>query len=354
MKKSEVYWGILSATFTSLLLITLHILFGKFFYFGFFLLLAGFLGLLFFLISLEMVMKDKAAFKAAFLTGLLALGIFTGVLCTGLFESIVVSSDSYIDTSWGAVVLQIRNSGLSDVNIQTITVGDITYTPIDYSGQKYELSLERGQNALLIVHYRSGDLAYNRISPEIAESTIQDNPWGVLFLSNVYVTPLTYSAGEKYVVILKTQLKEHHSQIEAKLTAEENLEILDAYGRIYGNEEIGIFFELNKTHIKTDGSVDPPICIYSIQIGNMTIEFHPCVRVGGTTSWEPEWWREYWFWVRSDGEIDCHPPYLWEGNAEVKPEPDLAAFVPYELYEVVFWTLANKTYRCTMTFLPTQ
>lgn len=350
MKKSEVFWGISSGTCAGLLLVTLYKLFGKSFFFGFFLLLAGYLGLVVFFVSLEWVMKGRAASKAAFLTGLLALGVLTGGLCTGLFESLVISPDSYIDVSWGAIVLQVRNVGLSDAKIQKLAVGEVTYIPIDYSGQKYELPLERGEKALLVIHYRSDDLAYNKISPEITKSAIRDNPLGVLLITNFNITPLTYSAGEEYIMIIRTQLKEHQFQIEANLTTDENLEILDAYGKIYGNEGIGIFFKLNNTHTKPDGSVDSPICIYSIQIGNMIIEIHPSVTVWGTAPWMSEWQKEYEFWVGSDGKIDIRPPYLWKGNAEVTPEPDFTAFTPYEPYEVVFWTLTNKTYRCNITF----
>ena len=77
---------------------------------------------------------------------------------------------------------------------------------------------------------------------------------------------------------------------------------------------------------------------------------HPSVTVWCTAPWMSERHNEYEFWVGSDGKIDIRPPYLWKGNVEVTPDLDFHAFTQYGLYEVVFWTLANKTYRCNITF----
>jgi hypothetical protein len=348
MKRDEIFWGILSFALTCFFSFAVYLLSGSEAF-----IIALLFDVLVFLGFWELAMKG-GNYRIGFVVVFLVLALLAVGLPFGTFESVRISSDSYIDVSWGAVALQVQNVGLSTISIQAITVGNITYTTLSFVGEKSGLPLGRGQNSMVVVYYHtSGDLAFH-VSPPVNVTTevIRRSFWNWLFVSDAYVTPVTYLAGQKYPVIIRTQFREHYFEVEAKRTAPENLEILDAYGLIDANQDIGLFFKLNNTYAWDYQYENPPVQICSLQVGNMTFTFHPSVSVYASGPDDGEFEREYYFFFKANGEREHFLPYRWDGLIDVKPELDPTSFRLFESYEVTFWTLSNNTYTNTMTFSP--
>ncbi len=334
MKKPEFVFMVLSAVLTTLIFIVID----EFLPFPVFFPLWVFIVILLFVGIWEALIRGKVFVQVAFLVASLVLTLFIGGLFVGSFEALDISSDSYVDMSYGSIGLQIRNIGLSKAEIQTITVGEITYNVAMFRVGRTELPpLSRGENALLTIRYGSGIYRYGGYEEKL--------------VSNSNVTPSTYSMEGEYPVVIRTRFKEYHFQIEGRLSAMENLEILAAEGRLYESAltaSIYINFQLNNTGLA-------PIFVHSVQIENMLFQFYPSITVPHS-----EWWGRLeppriGLKAYSDGRITCHSPsyprYYGETSVEVTPEFNLSAFSLNESYTVVFWTLTNQSYETSMTVL---
>lgn len=338
MKYSETRWAILSAIFTILLsIVIVYLLFGRFFL-SFFLVPLGLFILLIFLVIWELLAKKKGFVRVTFLATLLILGIFAGGLCTGLFESVTLLEDSFIDLSNCAAILHIQNTGLTNVELSRIKIGDIT---CDTSSQRWLATLSRGAAKYLVIHY-----AHRRFQwwDEQSFYAYEDSYRASgAYQTDVEVAPFTFQNGSEYLVTLSTKgFLKHSFRLEAKHTMEENVSFQAHVVNVNrdGNYCVpDIHFEFNITSTS--------VChIYYIKIGNYTLWFNPPQRI--------TYWSYYSFAIHLSSSLWRYPPKGFETSglpSEITSTPSItsSSFRVGETYNIIMRTMTNNNYTTTIT-----
>ena len=291
----------------------------------------------------DALIKGKRATRSIFLITLAISGIFTGGLFTGLFDSISVSADCYIDLSYCTIVFQeIQNVGLSGIEIVGLRIDNITYTftSVPYNG----VILSRGDSALFVINYMHNEFVwwdYPLPSEWAVKAVIEGSPfeYNGRISPNTYVTPLTFHVGGKYPVVVKTRTREHHFLLEARLTAEEDFNILWAQGKILSGKSnrIDLSFRFNNTG-------NSLIYIYNIQIENLTLRFSPPLLVMRQKKFE-----DILIDLHYDGKVGYSTSALWYGKIVAEPLSAISTFIADRSYGVVIWTMTNNRYSTAIT-----
>lgn len=337
MKLSRLLFGVLSAIFSALI----YSLINEFVGFSF---LTIFLAIFVFVFLWEVLTTGRLVVKAAFLACLSILVLINGGLVLGAFEAIDVSPTSLIDLSEGSIILRMHNSGLSQADIETLTVGEITYnfTRSEVDALKRGLPLGRGENTLLKIGYGRDIFEYGKTSSDY--TSYSESHYEERIATTSSLTPLTFYSESAYSCVIRTRFREYHFLMERKPSLVENLDILQVEGTISVNRNAEITFRLNNT-AQTD------LYIYSVQIGSLTLKFAPFISIYPTFP-EYNWTSEIRFFLYSSGQIRLlgPPNSRYFSNVQAEPTFDLSMLTVNGSYEITFWTLTNKMYHSTVTF----
>lgn len=291
--------------------------------------------------------KTKRAYKTVFLATLVVSTSFAFGLYTGLFESMILLDDSWIDISHSAVVFHLRNNGLTDWTVREVRISDITFTP-KYPHSSLKQDLQTGDMAYFIIYY-SEDV-FEWIPPEstaFSSWSPINRPFSTYFISswsclpNQDINPSTFQNGSTYQVVFDTGgvLKHSYSfDIEARPTSDEELNVT-ATTKLY-EDRVDFWFEFNNTG-------EYYSYIYSIQIANVTFYFEPLIRI------EPSWWTQSPMWYRmilsfnDDGLYAISPAYL--GNITSTATLRHSMLEVGTTYNVIVRTMTNNLYIAHVT-----
>lgn len=216
----------------------------------------------------------KRAYKTLFLATLFASTGFTVGLYTGLFESLILHVDSWIDISHSAAIFHLKNNGLTDWIIEEVKISNITFTLKYPAAKRY---LGTGDTAHLIIYYSENTFQWipstyaATISWEQADPFHPFSPMEWPCSVKGEVSPSTFQNGSRYKVVFATNgVLKHSFDTEAKLTLDEELSVT-AIRWLYENSmQISVRFNNTGNYFSY---------IYTIQIANVTFYFEPPLRI---------------------------------------------------------------------------
>ena len=290
------------------------------------------------LIFYDLMEKGKKTTRITFLVVLAGSGSFLGGLHMGLVESMSLADDSLLDISNCVVALHVRNTGLSDIEIAEVTVGDITFDTPYY----IPLVLAIGTEAHLIFNYVKETFIWSETPLSIEEVLSRDTGG---YTSDVKATPLTFQNGSMHPVTFHTQgLFQHAFSLKAEVTSEEGLDITE-FIDYEADQFVEFEFYLNNTGASQ-------CYIHEIQIGDVTFRVKPPFPVT-----LPEHPRDIWDYphIRIIVPEEGFSPTIrgsswWHGEVTAEPTPNMLMFQENETYEVTFWTMTNNyTFNITIT-----
>lgn len=283
----------------------------------------------------------RRAYKTVFLVALVISAGFTVSLYAGLFESVTVLDASWIDISHSAMILHLKNTGLTDWIIKDIDFGNVAFT-LEYP-RVYAYVVQPWDTAYLIVYYCEN--RYEWISSTRAASTGWDpsDPFAswwpssahLTFLAQGGISPSTFQNGSSYEAILTANgILKHRFDIEAKFTLDEELKIT-AYRRLMEN-----FVEFT---VRLNNTGDYDSYIYTMQIANVTFYFKPPMRI------RPSDWRtgEIYVYVHSAGFYGGGFDYY--GNVSANVTLNLSMFETGTTYDISVRTMTNNLYITNVT-----
>ena len=256
-----------------------------------------------------------------------------GALDNGLFDSITLLEQSGIDLYNCRVSFNIKNNGLTDVQISTIEIGNVTF----YFGK---FGLERGKNATLALSYGSETFDY-----WINVGGLKY--WGTSGLSaNCEITPITFIEGRRYPVVVRTEdLAKCGCEVEAGFSKTEEIFGIEVYAcleeRTLGNQT----YYLPYIWVDLDMALDSVTYIHSIDIGNLTIWFDPPICM----------LTEHSGHYQKDFSLSFYPDHVnvYSGYPPVNAIPNQSLNVPIfeagETYNITIRTMMNNNYTTSIT-----
>lgn len=284
----------------------------------------------------------KATHQAIFLGILIASGALLGGTYGKLYESMKLLADSKIDMSHCTMIFHIRNTGLTTVDIQKVSVGNITFTL--RASRYYHRSLPRGTSGHLMIYYGAGTWELISSEEEYQGPRPELYPWRAV--ADKRVTPITFQNRSKYPVTFHTlgPLK-HNFLVEAELTSTENL-VISARSHLHETEDPQIDFLLFFNNTETVRGY-----VYSTQIGNVTLQFSPPLPVLPSSSYWYNKYRELDVIVHETSPLHYYFYGLptWDGKITATPEPRTSMFTLNKTYEITAWTMTNNHYTLNVT-----
>jgi hypothetical protein len=291
-----------------------------------------------------------------FLFTILALLIitpgFTICLTGGVFNSITLSNDSFIDLSHCTVFLDIHNIGIKDVVITNVTVGHLVWTFPSLNSVWWNLKkLPRGQNTTLTLVYAH---PYDGMPGMYSNLIEPDGPYD---LEGRGINPATFLEGEAYPVKVQTDGPITFGfQVEAKYLKHEEIRGIHAraiflHNRTEENEsycvpEIVVWFDMPATSLGF---------IHSITVGPLTLTFEQPILIPrnnfGSTQQYTSIMIDYR--VNASGQYSAFVSDVWPSSVvePVLPNQPLTSppFKIGETYSLTVQTMENNNYTATIT-----
>lgn len=278
-------------------------------------------------IALRVSPRTKKRYKAMFLTASVVAAGFTVGLYSGLWESVILLDDSYIDISRCAVVLHLKNNGLTEVIVNQIEVGNTSFTvssPYSVKG------LQPSETANLVIYYveKNLQLLTDRIEIDF------DPWWGADVSVNQEVIPSTFQSGDSYPVVLTTNsVLKHRFSVEAKRTLDEKLDIKASMWHFENSVAISIRFNNTGSNY---------LYLYSIKIADVV--FKP----------EPPAVIPYYDSNHLALYFEDEPAISWTSNMIIHkisatPKPELDMLEMGATYDILVRTMADNLYVTNVT-----
>ena len=266
---------------------------------------------------------------------IIAPASFTAGLNYGIFDSITLLEDSVIDLSHCTAWLNIKNNGLTDVQISKIEIGNLICNVSKQYSYLWRKNLKRGKTATLGIYYARRSFQWGAILG-------RNPPYGAYrFGSSLEITPTTFTEGKYPVVIHTDGIIAYRFEIEARLSRPE--EIYGFQAKIYnlGEERIGdqnyclpdIEFRFEMVPLSV-------AFIYSVAIGNLTIKFSPPILV-----------QRYEFY--NDFDLRLFTDRIYVNGSPTTAIPSQPLNMPIfrvgETYNVTVRTMVNNNYTTSIT-----
>jgi len=279
-------------------------------------------------------MGNKVLIFGFFSLIIVPLGIVAG-LHNGLFDSIKLLEPSGMDLYNCWVLLNIKNNGLTDVQISKIEIGDLV---CDISSQWYNDNLKRDRNGTLFIYYAHEGFMWESIWG-------WHNPYHTTgrFHSNLEITPATFAEGKIPVVFHTDGLLTCRFEIEARFSKSEeihgfNVSIINlGQGKVEDQN-----YCLPDMSFNFDMAPSSKAYIYSVDIGNLTIKLGPPLLI-------PDYGfhRDFSLYLNPD-HITVYGP----STDAIPSQPlSLPVFRVGETYDVTIRTMANNNYKTSITMM---
>lgn len=277
---------------------------------------------------------------------------FTASLNGGVLDSVTLLSDSVIDLSSCTAFLKIKNDGSTVFTISTIEIGGLV-CDISWLARLGESTLGLGETMAFDVYYAHS--GYESYAPSLSTGAeIDPNPYDavVYFDSNIEITPTTFTEGKCAVVLHSERLLAHRLEVEAKFVEPEEIEGVQTFVYNLHEERIndqnftlfGVDFNLNMTF--------PSVaCIYSVDVGNLTIKFNPPIFVQGSSGSSDDYYSSFALGF-SRNEIFVNPHSARVITAIPSRPLDAPIFTVGQTYKVSIRTMTNRNYTTSMTIMP--
>jgi hypothetical protein len=192
---------------------------------------------------------------------------FTFCLASGVFDSLKLSNDSYIDLHNCTVFLNVQNVGVKDVVITNVTVGNLVWAFSSLNSAPDTLErLPRGENITL-------SLVYAHLGYELYWANINyDGPY---CLNGGAVEPTTFQDGKTYSVKIQTDGPTFMFQVKAEYLTREDIQRIQAdayniYNLTEGNETYCLFWISIQFYALSWWS---RIFVHSFTVGPLTFTF---------------------------------------------------------------------------------
>jgi len=285
--------------------------------------------------------KRKSARRLILLVFTLAVivpSVFATSLSVGLFDYVSLAEGSMLDLNHCTALLKLRNSGLSNVEIRTIQIDNITYDVSTQYGRPRSYSLKRGETATLAIYFaRNGFMWGGSLESGYFDPMIQ-------FDSDVDIAPTTFVEGEHPVRIHTEGLMDFESKINTAYSSNE--EVKSIQGKIFNLNEQRIG---NQSFCQPDMTItlDMPegsvAFIYSVTLGNLTLTFSPKLMI--------TWLRDISYltlWGLSYLEYPSGP---YGSAIQVIPNQPVSPtlFNVGQTYNLTVRTLTNRNYTIPVT-----
>jgi hypothetical protein len=255
--------------------------------------------------------------------------------------------DSRIDISHSAVVLHLKNNGLTDWTIREVKISNIAFTP-KYLRSSLREDLQAGDTAYLVFHYTENIFQW---IPSAYAAFLDWTPTNTGFISrgtewpcwsDQEITPSTFQNGSAYQVVINTDgvLKNSYSfEIKATLIEDEEINVT-ATRKLYENR-LDIWFTVNNTGTYYS-------YIYSIQIANVTFYFEPLIRISPSLSSKVAYYPYRMILsFNDDGLYAVAPAYL--GNITSTATLGYSMLEVGTTYNFIVRTMTNNIYVASFT-----
>lgn len=276
----------------------------------------------------------KRAYKTIFLATLVASTGFTFGLYAGLFESMILLDDSWIDISHSAMICHLKNNGFIDWTVKAVNVNNITFT-LEYPYYFSKERVQAGDTAYLIIYY--GDDVFRWIpSTRATRISWEDlDPWLVHDWScpfNGEISPSTFQNGSSYQVVFTTNgVLKHSFAVEAKFTLDEKLNVTARKWLSENSREIWVRFNNTGEYYSY---------IYTIQVANVTFYFKPPIKI-------PPCREMRLIFAGGEGLFGWGVHYY--GNVYATPTPEFPMLEVGTTYEILVRTMTNNLYITNVT-----
>ena len=281
----------------------------------------------------------KRAYKTMFLATLVVSSGFTISVYAGLFNSMILLDDSWIDISHSAIIFHLKNNGFIDWAIKEVKVSNITFT-LKYPRFSLKENLQAGDTAYLIVYYCENIFQW---IPSTYAARINWNPadpfspWWPMDIScpaKGEISPSTFQNESTYRVVFTTNgVLRHSFAVKAKFTLDEKLNVTARKWLSENSREIWVRFNNTGEYYSY---------IYTIQVANATFYFKPPIKV------PPSSWREMRL-IFAGGEGLFGWCVHYYGNVYATPTPKFSMLKVGTTYEILVRTMANNLYITDVT-----
>lgn len=270
----------------------------------------------------------------------------TASLHVGVFDSVTLLSGSVIDLTSCTAFLKIKNDGSTVFTISAIEVGGLI-CDISWLASFGESTLQRGETMAFDVYYAHS--GYQSYAPSLStRAKIDPNPYnGVVdFAPNIEITPTTFTEGKCAVVICSEHLLAHRLEVEAKFVEPEEIDGVQTFVHNFHEERINdqnfTLFDVDFNLNMTSPSV---ACIYSINVGNLTIKLNPPIFVQGSSD---TYYSSFSLGFSRD-EISVNPHSTRIITAILSRPLDAPIFTGGQTYLVSIRTMTNRNYTTSIT-----
>jgi hypothetical protein len=278
----------------------------------------------------------KRAYKTIFLATLVVSSGFTIGVYAGLFNSMILLDDSWVDISHSAIIFHLKNNGFIYWTIKEVKVSNITFT-LKYSGSLKE-NLQAGDTAYLIVYYCENIFQWipstyaARINWDPADPFSPWYPMDISCPAKGEISPSTFQNESTYRVVFTTNgVLKHSFAVEAKFTLDEKLNITARKWLSENSREIWVRFNNTGEYYSY---------IYTIQVANVTFYFKPPMKV-------PPCGEMRLFFAGGEGLFGWGAHYY--GNVYATPTPKFPMLEVGTTYEILVRTMTNNLYITNVT-----
>lgn len=279
----------------------------------------------------------KRAYKTIFLAALVASTGFTFGLYAGLFESMILLDDSWIDRSHSAMIFHLKNNGFIDWTVNAVNVNNITFT-LEYPHYVSKGRVQAGDTAYLIIYYSDDVFRWIPSTRATVISWKDSDPWFVHDWScpfNGEISPSTFQNGSSYQVAFTTNsVLKHSFAVEAKCTLDEKLNITA--------RRLGLSESLRDIGVRFNNTGEYYSYVYTIQIANVTFYFKPPINVPASSCREMRL-----IFAGGEGLFGWGVHYY--GNVYATPTPKFSMLKVGTTYEILVRTMTNNLYITNIT-----
>lgn len=279
--------------------------------------------------------QTRKQYKAMFLAGSAISAGFAAGLYSGLFESVTLLPDSYIDTSRSLALLHLRNNGLTDLALNEIKLGNSSFT-FGYDAVRLG-RVQRGYEAYFVIYYPEKSLQISDEAPHLGPIYA-----GPDLIVDQEVDPSAFQNGLSYPAVLTTNsILRHTFNIEARRTMDEELDV-QASARLYELYEHTVEFS-----IRFNNTGSYLVHLYSIEIADVVFYPRPPAMV------VPYQWSRGTYQVLELRFFEA-PRLSWSSSMSIRnisaiPQPQLSMLTIGETYEIRVRTMTDNIYVTSVT-----
>jgi hypothetical protein len=265
---------------------------------------------------------------------------FTVCLASGVFDSLTMSNDSYIDLYRCTVFLYVQNVGFKDVAITNVTVGNLVWV---FSGS----DIARGENMTLTLVYAHPDILIYWLEPE---NIIYDGPY---CLNGTGVDPTTFQEGKIYGVKIQTDGPTFTFQVKATYLSREDIQGINAkVGYMDNQTEGNETYCLPEMYVQFNTTSWSFVFIHSITVGPLTLTFEQPILVVVDPSNGHYGYLDLDFYGPPYGQYRALVPEIWPNGEIVSATANQPLTSPVfslgKTYSLTVCTMENN-YTTTVT-----